>query len=346
MQKFVICVILISLLFYSFNCLAQNKAIDTIVHILENKSIYRDDVNWQKLKKELKKNKQFTALDSVNRVKASIQYLYTKLKDRHGFYFDKGQTFKGHFSQIFSKQDSSLLNFAMDERYSLNTTIIDGKYAYICIPSPSIPSSLFDKEAEAVKLLSLMGKQLQQQYLSVLNKNIEGVIVDFRLSMGGAYPIIITSLAPILNEGKLFNFEDADSHVSAVVKMVNGNLYENERLIAKTDYNGQNFKLKIALLLGPLTSSAAEQSAIAFKGQDNVKYIGEKTSGFLTMTSLYKFSDNNYFTYSSKVLRSNDNNVYKNFIVPDIEIKTADNFENLKSDGKVLEALMWFKSKK
>ncbi|MEI5985138.1 MULTISPECIES: S41 family peptidase [Sphingobacterium] len=333
-------------LFTSINCQAQTSTLDTFISVLEENSIYGKEVNWSKLKKELMHAEQFASLDSTTRIISSIQFIYQKLNDRHGSFFYNGKTYKGQFNDHFSKADSTILSYALDEKYAIRTTILADRYAYICIPSPSIPTSVFDNELEAVKILSAMGKQLQNIYLEVLNENIEGVIIDFRLSLGGAYPILISSLAPVLGDGIIFQMQGLDALNTSTVKLTKGNLYEDDRLIAQTDYNGSKIGSKVAILLGPLTSSAAEQSAIAFKGRKNVKYIGENSAGYLSMTSLFNFSNGNYFTYSSKLLRANDQKVYKTFLKPDIEVIGGDNFEDLYADKKVIRALEWFKNSK
>lgn len=337
--------IVMAVILFFFNTLhsyAQRHVIlDSIVRVLENNSIYRTSVNWKHVRSTIYKSVDSKATDSIHQIIPAVQKLFSLLGDRHGVLIYKNDIFKGRKKHVNRKVDSSLYTYAYDEQYAFCTKILDGKYGYISVPSPNISLGLIKDRKLALEMLSSMSQTLQDSLCSLSTQNLNGIIVDLRLSLGGSYAIPISGLSPLIGDGTVFTVQQANSNIE--VKLLNGSMLENADIISNTKADCSFKDSKIAVLLGPLTGSAGEQTALAFKGKSNVKFIGENTAGYLTMTKLVQFSDDLIFTYSGGYIKARDNNVYAKDILPDLLINAGDNFKSLSDDAKVKAAIDWFK---
>src|SRR5690606_30018495 len=104
-------------------------------------------------------------------------------------------------------------------------------------------------------------------------------------------------------------------------------------------------KIKVAVLLSPLTEDASEKLAIALKGRKNTIFIGEETYGLATDNTIFRI-DGHFLVLAVNYSEDRTGNVYQGSVKPDIEVIEGDNFSDLSRDKKILEALKWFNSGK
>jgi C-terminal processing protease CtpA/Prc len=84
---------------------------------------------------------------------------------------------------------------------------------------------------------------------------------------------------------------------------------------------------------------------LAFKGRENTIFIGEKTNGKTTSNMIADLPFGAYMTLTIGYDCDRNGNFYDS-IVPDIEIKNQDNFDNLLLDGNIVEAINFIRDKK
>jgi C-terminal processing protease CtpA/Prc len=98
----------------------------------------------------------------------------------------------------------------------------------------------------------------------------------------------------------------------------------------------------MVVLTGPATTSAGEVLALAFKGLDNVRLMGEPTAGFTTANTTYDLFDGS--TLVLTVCREADRTgkIYEGKIIPDDLIKTDP--LNRNDDVVKANAIMWLQS--
>ncbi|MGO1596074.1 MAG: S41 family peptidase [Sphingobacterium sp.] len=310
---------------------------------METNSIYREKFDKSKYDSLLTSD-----LDTMNDVKDPvekvipiIQQIFADLGDKHGGLFYKGKTFKGFQGQ---DKSSSLIKYALDEQFAFRTKIIDDKYSYVSIPSPQIPFDSFEDKDKAVTAISTMAQQIQDSLDALGNHATDHIILDLRLSLGGNLPILLASMQPLIGGNKVFDIAWADGRVTSF-RFEDGNLYDGDNIVATTTNKCSFDQSKIAVLIGPLTNSASEQLAIAFKGKSNVKFIGENTAGYTTMTRLVRLNKDLIFTYSAGYLVGRDGLTHRQALVPDSVVIAGDNFESLSDDAKIKAAIGWFENK-
>ena len=151
-------------------------------------------------------------------------------------------------------------------------------------------------------------------------------------------------MQPLIGGNKVFDIAWADGRVTSF-RFEDGNLYDGDNIVATTTNKCSFDQSKIAVLIGPLTNSASEQLAIAFKGKSNVKFIGENTAGYTTMTRLVRLNKDLIFTYSAGYLVGRDGLTHRQALVPDSVVIAGDNFESLSDDAKIKAAIGWFENK-
>ncbi|MDE1192638.1 MAG: S41 family peptidase [Arachidicoccus sp.] len=167
---------------------------------------------------------------------------------------------------------------------------------------------------------------------------------DFRLRIGGSIYLMVDGLASIIGDGKVLSYQYGNGK-SENLYLKNGAFFEDSTFASKTDAECNFKKIKIAILISPITASAGEQTVIAFRGKKNIKIFGEKSKGYTILNDENLLGKNLIFVLSSAYVSDRNGNIYKDGITPEVEITGGDNFDNLEKDSKVIAALKWLKEK-
>lgn len=259
------------------NCNAQKSLLDSIIHIAERKSIFTKNVNWNNLIPQLYESIDTTKSDSVEAVIPAVEKLYTALGDKHGVLIYKNQGFKGAKFNNNRHIDSNLTKYAQDINYAFRTKILDNNYGYFSIPSATVPledSILSDKE-KVLKITSEMAQTIKDSLCKLNTKNLKGIILDFRLNIGGSIYLMVDGLASIIGDGKVLSYQYGNGK-SENLYLKNGAFFEDSTFASKTDAECNFKKIKIAILISPITASAGEQTVIAFRGKKEYKNFRRK----------------------------------------------------------------------
>ncbi|WP_343561053.1 S41 family peptidase [Sphingobacterium sp.] len=318
----------------------QNVILDSVIRVLADKSIYRNRVNWNDLKKTASETLDRTVSDPAEQALPAIRRLYTELGDHHGTFMTKTKSVRSYRNDGHSTSDSILYRYAFDEKYAFRTAVIDNKYGYFVLPSAQLTREEYTDSLIAITRISQMAQQLQDSLCSLNKYDLKGLIVDLRLCMGGTLWVDLGALIPLLGNGNLFSIT-GNSSKDDQIRLVNGAIYTNNTKQVNT-LNSCSFKdKKIVVITGPITGSAGEMTAVALRKIDGVKFIGEPTAGYLTVTGLHQLSDEISFSYSIGYVKDINNRVYRKTFVPDIHISGGDNFPSLKDDEKIKAAIKW-----
>jgi carboxyl-terminal processing protease len=84
--------------------------------------------------------------------------------------------------------------------------------------------------------------------------------------------------------------------------------------------------------------------AVALKGKPGTLFIGEPTAGLTTMNVTFTLGKHT-LAVAASIIADRNGKVYRGSIVPDVEIKAGDDFNNLWNDTKVTAALNWMKAR-
>lgn len=102
-------------------------------------------------------------------------------------------------------------------------------------------------------------------------------------------------------------------------------------------YQIKNKDSKVAVLIGPRTSSSGEMTTISFIGKAHTKLFGEPTGGYTTANRGFKLADGSYLYLASSYTADRNKKEYRGKIQPDVLIKpSGDGDEVLKAAVKWL----------
>lgn len=222
---------------------------------------------------------------------------------------------------------------ASGHNLDLESMVIAKSIGYLRIPTTPSDQSLNDSFVH----------QVQNSLLELSHKGLNKFIIDLRLNEGGSMFALLAGLYPVLGEGTYGGFVGPKGRDEGTWMLKGGSFYLDENKIA----NGQNALVKdvesskIAILVGPVTSSAAEAVTIALKGLPGKKIFGERTKGFVTAVSGIGLSEDATFFVSSKRLRNTRGEIFQSGVEPDYKVIGGDNFNDLQKDEKVVKAVEW-----
>ncbi len=303
--------------------------IDTVISVLQKKSLYRKEANWPVVRDST--NQIISNAKNIHELMPAVSYIFTAIGDYHGglFYKDKRYGMKNKHVDVRLE-----LTEGMKAGAKVRTEILNSKYAYVFIPPI---------RALTVAETTKYAQQIQDSVCK-LNQEIDGWIIDLRLNLGGNMYAMIAGLGNILGDGSLGAFVDPDGK-KTIWFLKDGDAYEGGK---RWTHIERKCKLagtpKVAVLISQITASSGEALAISFKGRPSTKFFGESTSGYISANDDPYFIDNNsMLLVASANMADRNHNLYLESVQPDLIMVEGDNFTDLKNDLKIRAALEWLK---
>ena len=309
---------------------------DKLFKSLEVAYLHKKDFDWKKLKVET-----FENLNSAKDFKSSlkeVKVLFEKIGADHSKVTYQGKNY-GPSVEIswenFSKQ--WMTKFASKPQFEAR--VLNKKYGYILMPNISfddfssgnvhkIAQPLYDKIAE----------------LKTSNK-LEGWIVDLRFNTGGNSAPMLLALYDLLGDNVVWGTLDANKKLTNSTKLDKGVYDQGEKKPSYIKPSGELMdNSKVAVLIGGLTASSGEVTALAFKGRSNTIFIGEKTLGKTTSNMVVSLPFDARMPLSIGY-DCDRNGIYYQQIIPDIVVSKQDNFDDLLQDKNIQEAIQFFTKK-
>ncbi len=324
--------ILIALLVLS-SCKSQAKP--TVFHpiVLKAKetSLYTNQVNWQEV------NEKFLVLsegkNTTEELKPALQYLINVMGDKHGaFRLTKDHSFFVSYNAQNKDNDPRDSGFITSVINDITAT-----FSY----------ELLENNLGYLKVVAIGQGDVKSQADLIRNGlkdlKIQGVykwIVDLRFNGGGNIEPMISGLAPLIGEGFIGGGINSNNDVRPF-KIENGQFYNFNRLACPMDNLPKiGANEKVAVLLSRYTTSSGEMLAIAFKGRDNTKFIGEPTSGYTTGNGYDVVSEELVMIISQDVFIDRNKVKYKNRVGVDEFIEFQHTID-MKSDDQINRAIQW-----
>ncbi|WBL27355.1 S41 family peptidase [Zunongwangia sp. HGR-M22] len=318
--------VIIVLFFGILSSAAQEKPIEKILSLTKRNSIYTNNVDWDSLTPKVKEAVDLNANNTYDQLAPAVGILLDALDDSHSqlTYHDK-HSGRANPTDKFERLNDSTRSI-LKSGAKLYTTKLEN-IGYI-----RIPCSHNENDAQV----------FMEAFCGLDINSLSGLIIDLRINTGGNMWPMIAGLAPILENGILGYFEQ-DSYLLEW-KLKKNKIYNGKnKMIKFKKLCSLEKPLKIAVLLGPITASSGEMTAIALKGKENVKFFGEKTAGYVTANSQINIEGELYYQLSSGFCLDRNKNEYRNCVAPDVEIIGGDAFNQLGKDQKVIKAIEWLR---
>lgn len=315
-------------------CSAQDvatKDYHPIVQRAQETSLYSAKVNWDVVNAkfvELSKGKE-----DVEGLKEGLQYLINSLGDKHGQF----RTLPDHSPVVFYSGPTD-----PDDRDSdfVNNVIND--------ISQSFSYELLDDGVGYLKVVGIGGGDVQQQANDIRDglKALKGQgadkwVLDLRYNGGGNMNPMLAGLAPLIGEGWIGGAADAENKISRNYTIENGQFFDSNSMVCEMDNQPELGKDEpVAVLLSRYTISSGEVVAVAFKGRENTRFIGEETAGYTTGNGYEPITDDLVMIISESVFVDRNKIRYDKKVGVDEEIP-FEHFPDKSEDQQIKAALKW-----
>ncbi len=326
--------------------LAQSKTIkpdsahlliDTALSYAKTNSIYRNQVNW----KQVEDTVRITVANAktIQEAVPAIKLLYKLLGDHHGFlvYNNKYYGWRGPKVSIDTLAHQALLSKIKAHNTTIKSQLIEKGYGYLLIPDNN-PTHPHDQD--------LIGQQIQDSLNKLNPEKLKGLVIDLRLNPGGGMFAMLGGIANLFSPGKLGSFIDPATKTEQAWGVTNNTAYVGTDTYCRLSSVAKSFAgLKVVVLIGPQTASSGEAVAISFKGRNNTWFIGEDTGGYTTANDSFQLTNDIGIFMATSIEADTKGHIYWNNVSPDEQIIGGDNFDDLRTDKKVIAALKWLKNK-
>ena len=199
-----------------------------------------------------------------------------------------------------------------------NDKMITKKITRDKIKIKSVKFKMLDNNIGYIKLSTFMSQSAATEFMEALiNINAQGaksLIIDLRGNQGGLLDNATYIANLLLKEGNIVSIHQKGDKVQTI----------------KVQHIGKNFDMPMIVLTNGLCASAGEILAAALQENSKAKLVGEKTYGKGLIQRITPLPLNTAMNVTiAKYLTPNGNDINKNGIKPDYEIKMT--VDDLKS---------------
>ncbi len=316
-------------------CGQQNKEIratlDQVVAHAEEASLYRNSVDWNKLKPAIYNLAKDA--NSVEGLKSAFDYMFEALADDHGrvihnnemlSYYMSGETKPHQVSvdpEIYGKVQSGV-------DYKFHGELLNNQIGYLRIVGLAPGNNERDT------------KIIQSKVCKLIEKGAEKWIIDLRYNGGGNMFPMVEGITAIIGDGTVGGSKGLTAEERSNWKVEGFDFYYDDQTIGFEETCETKSDARIAVLTSVYTASSGEVLAVIFKGRENTKSFGQNTFGLVTVTDWTVISDSTAMTLAVSFYKDRNGVVYDNFVPVDVEMSFVE--EPLsKADSCSLAAIEW-----
>ncbi|MBL7790656.1 MAG: S41 family peptidase [Chitinophagales bacterium] len=297
------CILLSMFYFVSLNSQnldsIRNQAFySEILNIIQNHSIVSDSIKWTPFRKEIEFLVSSYPKDSGRVIILRIINELRKYGDNHSSWRSRKREM-----ERLKMSDSLKVPHLIEVKKGIVQLII--------------PSYTQNNDLDQYRYLDSALRQIEKYDTK---SNIKGLIVDLRGNGGGNMYPMIACILPFIELDSLGYFIKKNTKTSwyAIFQ-------ENKMPINRVrPYKCKTLDLKIAVLIDSKTGSAAEMTAISLIGKNNVKLLGQPSSGLVTANKRFKLSNGSILALAVAWCADRNGRVYKDRLEPDIRVKNED----------------------
>lgn len=289
----------------------KESSLDVVIEVARERGYRAAQVQWEQVEAEAKDVASREGED------AAIRYVLEALGDDHSFYLSpadsdaessKGSTNSGGPPRVLSEPKESA----------------DG------VPVVQV-NGWTGSQNEAMAATAALRSHL----VDALARAKCGVLLDFSNNTGGNMWPMLIGLSPLLTEGVLGYFEDAQGAASVIEKssgaiVINGAPHPFNRATAQLPQRSAQL---IAIVIGPRSTSSGEIVPIMFHGQSNVRFFGQPTSGHSTANATFPLPNGGFAYITTATTLDRNRTKFGGKLAPD-----------LISDQPVADAARWIAS--
>ncbi len=311
---------------------------DSVLTLAESRSLYSDQLDWKSYREAF--NEKVLNEARFSDILPHFVSLWDTLGDHHSGigHADKWYGASGGLDTT-SMSKNLICALEKSDTWAVQTAILSDKYGYVVVPTINTQDDSLATQRAA--------DALQDSVCRIAQLGVDGWIVDLRRNLGGNMYAMLGGIHQLVGEGTFsYLLNESDS------------IYSYWGINATSVYEGENGQValpqpctlldssfKVAVLVGPLTASSGEITALAFLGKKNVTIIGEPSAGYMTGNEFYRLPFDAYMTLA-EAYETDRHKTKMTRIEPDILVEKGDDFDNLYLDIKIQAALKWLETTK
>lgn len=318
---------------------ATDFPVDKILDTVRQQSVFRKKVDWPQAEADVRARVQRATTDEERA--GAIVDLFAKMNDVHSILEWKGHSY-AHYEELDEATRAKLLPLLDRERAQggkVVAVMIEARVAYVLVPT--MPAYTREEVVTYARALC-------DRVTELMDKKPLGWIVDLRLDGGGnVYPMLL-GLSPLLGEGVVGGTIDADGHEVQTWVLKEGRLLWRDRTGDRVfadlgkPARAADPKAPVAVLVGPMTRSSGQATALAFKGRPNCVLFGDPAAkGYTTVTNPFPFGRDGSLSLAVGFMADRNGVAYESQVLPDRTVAGADDFDEPEADPKVLAAFAW-----
>ena len=316
------------------------QVLDAVISKSKEISFYSKTVNWDTL--SAKMHLSVKNAKKIDELKPALEMLLNELRDHHGTIrktsdysiiasFTDAQNSRKTDKRAF---DSEIWGIVNDIESRFEYAILPNNIGYLKVVGVG-PNLDGQKESERIR----------NAIKALCKKKVRNWIIDLRYNGGGNINVMLAGLAPLLDTKEVVSIQNEDGNIQATAEIKKGDFWYRGTKAFEMDNKPRIRKAKIAILTSRWTWSSGEFVAVAFKGQKNTRFFGEKTGGFTTNNSWDIINNEIALVISTGVYCDRNGNVYLKYVEPDEEIVFEVESDKEKDKG-IIEAVNWLRNKK
>jgi len=329
-----ICLILIS--FSSCGQKSETKiTLDKIIEHAENNSLYRKNVDWNSLKKEMYVLAENA--NSISDLKPALDLMLNELNDSHGriFYNNKFLSYysgekKAHRSQMNSEIYNEIQS---GQVYKFKTMVLPDNIGYVRI----VGLPMGNNEKASTKI--------QDAVCDLVDKGANKWIIDLRYNGGGNMFPMVEGISNIIGDGIVGGTKGVTENESSLWQIKKGDFYYDEQTVALANKCSVEETQKIAVLTSVYTASSGEALAVILKNRPKTRFFGNKTMGLITATDWKQIDSLTAMSISVSYYKDRKNNLYDQYVDVDEKIEFEPKAD-LEKDNGTNRAIKWLNEKK
>ncbi|MFK7784305.1 MAG: S41 family peptidase [Crocinitomicaceae bacterium] len=316
----------------------MTSILDSVISTSMELSYYSSTVKWDSLSLEMRA--LAAGATEVTDLAPAFTLMLNELRDHHG--------------RIMSTSDYSNLAFFNDwdnRRHRDDRDFPKEQWSTVNDLNARFEYALLPNNVGYLKIVGIGGnvdgqkeaERIRAAVCELANADVKEWIVDLRYNSGGNANVMLEGIAPLFDTKTIASVRDENNEIQVTAEIKKGNFWYAGLNVFQAQENPTLKNPKIAVLLSRWTASSGELTAIAFKGQENVKFFGEATAGYTTNNSFTIFDDQIALVISTGVFCDRNGISYDENVEPDeaAEFNFAD---DLSKDEGIIDALKWLKN--
>jgi C-terminal processing protease CtpA/Prc len=319
-------------------CAQQSKTeitLDKIIEHAETASLYRKNVDWTALKKEMYLLAK--GADSVSQLKPALDLMLEKLNDTHGRVFHNNQ----YLSYYSGEKKEHRKNIDWDvyteiqsvQVYEFKAAILEDSIGYVRI----VGLPMGDNQK--------MSTDIQNTVCDLVEKGAKEWIIDLRYNGGGNMFPMVEGLTSIIGDGIVGGTKGVTKEESSVWQIKKGDFFYDEQNVAIENTCPISEMQNVAVLTSVYTASSGEALAVILKNRPKTKFFGSKTNGKVTATDWKQIDSLTAMSISVSYYKDRTNNVYDEYVDVD-EVVAFEPKAEMENDNGINKAIEWLKELK